>query len=103
MRDKHLDKPFRDKHFEFRCFDAEAPTDVEIGTIVRKYGTVKIVPAIEARRIDLKEQKFVEIPHEVVCSADGFDGEDDGSDLVDAAKTHAAHNKPRQFGHESKH
>jgi len=100
--DKHLDDPFRDKHFEFRCFDAQAPTDVVIGTIVRKYGNVKVVSAIEAWRIDLKEQKFVETHHKVVCSADGFDGEDDGSDLVDAAKTYAAHGKPGQFGPGSK-
>jgi len=96
--DKHLDEPFKDKHYEFRCFDAKAPTDVMIGTVVRAYGNIKIVPAIEAWRIDLKEQKFVETRHKVVCSADGWAGEDDGSDMVGEAKKYAAHGKPGQFG-----
>lgn len=102
VSDRHIDEPFRDKHFEFRCFDAQAPTDVVVGAVVRGYGNVKLVTAREAWRIDLKEQKFMETHHKVVCSADGFDGEDDGSDLVDAAKTYAAHGKPGQFGAESK-
>lgn len=85
------------KHFEFRCFDAEAPTDVVVGTIVREGKNTRVMTAIDAWRIDLKEQKFVETHDKVVCSADGFDGEDDGSDLVDAAKTYAAHGKPGQF------
>ena len=85
------------KHYEFRCFDSLAPTDVVIGTIVRGYGNTKLMTAIDAWRIDLKEQKFVETHHKVVCSADGFDGEDDGRDLADAAKQYAAHGKPGQF------
>jgi TonB family protein len=88
------------KHFEFRCFDAEAPTDVVVGTVVRGYGNVKLVTATEAWRIDLKEQKFVETHHKVVCSADGWDGDDDGGDLVDDAKIYAAHGKPGQFASE---
>lgn len=95
---KHFDEPFKDKHFEFRCFDVQAPTDVAIGTIVRKYKDIRVIPAIEAWRIDLKEQKFVRTRHKVVCSADGWDGEDDGSDMVDEAKKYAAHGKPGQFG-----
>jgi hypothetical protein len=90
------------KHFEFRCFDAEAPTDIVVGTVVRGFGNVKLVTATEAWRIDLKEQKFVETHHKVVCSADGWDGEDNGSDMVDEAKKYAAHGKPGQFGPESK-
>jgi hypothetical protein len=89
------------KDFEFRCFDPEAPTDVIIGTAVRK-GSIKVVTAIDAWRIDLKEQKFVETHHQVVCSADGWDGEDDGSDMVGEAKKYAAHGKPGQFGPGSK-
>lgn len=90
------------KHFEFRCFDAKAPTDVAVGTVVRGYGNVKLMPATDAWRIDLKEQKFVETHDKVVCSADGWDGEDDGSDMVNAAKTYATHGKPGQFASESK-
>jgi hypothetical protein len=92
----------RHKHFEFRCFDAQAPTDVVVGTVIRGYGNTKLVTAIEAWRIDLKQQTFVEVHHKVVCSADGFDGEDDGSDMADDAKKYAAHGKPGQFGPESK-
>lgn len=85
------------KHFEFRCFDRQAPPDVILGTAIREYGSMKLVTAVDAWRIDLKEQKFVETHHKVVCSADGFDGEDNGSDLVDEAKKYAAHGKPGQF------
>ncbi len=85
------------KDFEFRCFDAQAPTDVVLGTAVRKYGNVKLVTAIDAWRIDLKGQKFIETNHKVVCSADGWDGEDDGGDLVHEAKKYAAHHRPGQF------
>jgi hypothetical protein len=92
----------KDKHFEFRCFDAQAPMDVVVASVRREYGNVKLVTAIDAWRIDLKEQRFVETRHKVVCSADGFGGEDDGSDLVDEAKKYAAHGKPGQFGPESK-
>lgn len=102
VSDRHIDEPFRDKHFEFRCFDAQARTDVVVGTIVREGKNTRLTTAIDAWRIDLKEQKFVETHDKVVCSADGFDGEDDGSDLVDAAKTYAAHGKPGQFGPKSK-
>lgn len=102
VSDRHIDEPFRDKHFEFRCFDAQAPTDVVIGTIAREGKNTRLMTAIDAWRIDLKEQKFVESHHKVVCSADGFDGEDDGSDLVNEAKKYAAHGKPGQFGPESK-
>lgn len=90
------------KHFEFRCFDAQAPTDVVVGTILRKYGNVALATAVEAWRIDLKEQKFVKTNHKVVCSADGWDGEDTGSDMRDEAKKYAAHGKPGQFASESK-
>ena len=102
VRDRHVDEPFRDKHFEFRCFDAHAPTEVVIGTVVRAYGNVAIAPAIEGWRIDSSREKFIETRDKVVCSADGFGGEDDGSDLVDEAKKYAAHGKPGQFGPESK-
>jgi hypothetical protein len=85
------------KDFEFRCFDPQAPTDVIIGTAVRK-GSIKMVTAIDAWRIDLKRQKFVETHHQVVCSADGWAGEDDGSDMVKEAKKYAAHGNPGQFG-----
>lgn len=88
------------KHFEFRCFDPQAPTDVIIGTVIRKYGNIKDVAAIDAWRIDLREMKFVETHHKVVCSADGWDGDDDGGDLVDDAKIYAAHGKPGQFASE---
>ena len=84
------------KDFEFRCFDAQTPADVVIGTAIRK-GSIKPVTAIDAWRIDLKEQKFIETRDRVTCTAEGFAGEDDGSDLVDAAKKYAAHGKPGQF------
>ncbi|MGC2830941.1 MAG: hypothetical protein WB994_14990 [Candidatus Acidiferrum sp.] len=102
VSDRHIDEPFRDKHFEFRCFDAQARTDVVVGTIVREGKNTRLMTAIDAWRIDLKEHKFVETHDKVVCSADGFGGEDDGSDLVDEAKKYAAHGKPGQFGPESK-
>lgn len=89
------------KDFEFRCFDQQSPTDVIIGTAVRN-GTIKPVTAIDAWRIDLKEQKFVPTSHKVTCSAEGWDGEDTGSDMVDESKKYAAHGKPGQFGPESK-
>ena len=88
------------KNFEFRCFDPQAPNDVIIGTSIRKYGDVKLVSAIDAWRIDLKEQKFIETSHKVTCSAEGWAGEDDGSDLVDEAKKYGAHHKPGQFAGE---
>jgi len=81
------------KDFEFRCFDPQSPTDVIRGTSMRN-GSVKPVTAIEAWRIDLKEQKFNETRHKVTCSAEGWDGEDDGSDLTDEAKKYAAHHRP---------
>ncbi len=89
------------KHFEFRCFDAQAPSDVVLGTAVRKYGDVTLVKAIDAWIIDLKSQKFVQTNHKVVCSADGWDGEDDGGDMVSEAHKYAAHHKPGQFEPES--
>jgi hypothetical protein len=88
------------KHFEFRCYDAQAPTDVILGTARRKYGDISLVTAFEAWRIDLKENKFVKINHKVVCSADGWDGDDTGSDMIDAAKSYASHGKPGQFDEE---
>lgn len=87
------------KDFEFRCFDSHAPTDVTIGTSIRK-GSTKPVTAIDAWRIDLKEQKFIETRDKVTCTAEGWDGQDDGSDLVDEAKKYAAHHKSGQFGSE---
>lgn len=87
------------KDFEFRCFDPQAPTDVVIGTSIRK-GTAKPVTAIDAWRIDLKNQEFIETPDKVTCTAEGWAGEDDGSDLVDEAKKYAAHHKPGQFASE---
>jgi hypothetical protein len=89
------------KDFEFRCFDPQASGDVIVGTAIRRGGT-KRVSAIDAWRIDLKDQRFVETQHKVVCSAEGWSGEDDGSDMVDEAKKYAAHGKPGQFGPESK-
>lgn len=90
------------KDFEFRCFDPQAPTDVIVGNAIRN-GSIKPVTAIDAWRIDLKEQKFVPVSHKVTCSAEGWDGEDDGGDLVHEAKKYAAHGKPGQFEPESKH
>lgn len=87
------------KGFEFRCFDPLASTDVVIGTSIRK-GTTKPVTAIDAWRIDLKEQKFIETRDKVTCTAEGWAGEDDGSDLVDAAKAYAAHHKQVPFASE---
>jgi TonB family protein len=84
------------KDFEFRCFDPQAATDVTIGTAIRK-GSTKPVTAIDAWRIDLKEQKFIETRDKVTCTAEGWAGEDDGSDLVDEAKKRAAHDKSGQF------
>ena len=88
------------KDFEFRCFDPQAPSDVIIGTSIRKYGNVKLVTAIEAWRVDLKGQKFIQTSHKVTCSAEGWAGGDDGSDLVDEARKYAAHHKPGQFASE---
>jgi TonB family protein len=84
------------KDFEFRCFDPQAPADVIIGTAIRKYGNIKPVTTIEAWRIDLKEQKFIETRHKVTCTAKGWAGEDDGGDLVDEAKKYAADHKAVQ-------
>jgi len=84
------------KDFEFRCFDPHAPDDVIIGTSIRK-GSTKPVTAIDAWRIDLKERKFIETRDRVTCTAEGWAGADDGSDLVDEAKKYAARHKPGQF------
>jgi len=89
------------KDFEFRCFDPQAPADVVVGTAIRR-GSTKPVSAIDVWRIDLKDQRIVETQHKVVCSAEGWSGEDDGSDMVDEAKKYAAHGKPGQFGAKSK-
>ncbi|MBV9887683.1 MAG: hypothetical protein JO119_14145 [Acidobacteria bacterium] len=85
-----------DKDFEFRCFDSQAPTDVLVGTAIRK-GSTKMITALDAWRIDLERQTFVKIHHKAVCSASGWDGADDGSDMVDAAKTYAEHGMPGRF------
>lgn len=87
------------KDFEFRCFDPQVPTDVVIGTSIRK-GSTKPVTAIDSWRIDLKGHKFIETPDKVTCTAEGWSGEDDGSDLVDEAKKYAAHHKSGQFASE---
>lgn len=87
------------KDFEFRCFDPQAPTAVIIGTAIR-HGSTKLVTAMDAWRIDLRQQKFIEVSHRVTCSADGWAGEDDDGDLVDEAKKYAAHHKPGQFENE---
>jgi TonB family protein len=87
------------KDFEFRCFDPHAPTDVTIGTSIRK-GSTKPVTAIDAWRVDLKEQKFIETNDKVTCTDEGWEGEDDGSDLVDAAKEYATHHRPGRFADE---
>jgi TonB family protein len=87
------------KDFEFRCFDPQAPADVILGTSIRK-GSTKSVTAIDAWRIDLKEQKFIETHDKVTCTPEGWAGEDDGSDLVDETKKYAAHHKPGQFASE---
>src|SRR5882762_8954922 len=50
--------------FEFRCFDPQAPTDVIVGTAIRK-GKTKPVSAIDGWRIDLKNQRFVETQDKV--------------------------------------
>ena len=84
------------KNFEFRCFDPQAPTVVIIGTAVRK-GSIKLVTAIDAWRIDLRQQKFVAIHDKAVCSADGWSGEDGGGDMVEDAKRYPSHGKPGQF------
>jgi len=87
------------KDFEYQCFDPHAPTDVILGTSIRK-GSTKSVTAIDAWRIDLKEQQFIETHDKVTCTDEGWDGEDGGSDLVDAAKEYAAHHKPGRFADE---
>lgn len=87
------------KDFEYQCFDPHAPTDVILGTSIRK-GSTKPVTAIDAWRIDLKEQQFIETNDKVTCTGEGWEGEDDGSDLVDAAKEYAAHHKPGRFADE---
>lgn len=84
------------KDFEFRCFDSQRPTDVIVGTAIRS-GSTKLVSPIDAWRVDLKERKFVEIHHKVVCSAEGWSGGDDGGDLAGEAKKYAAHGKPGQY------
>lgn len=77
------------KDFEFSCVDLQAPADVVVGTS-RRNGSIKPVTAIEAWRIDLKEQKFIETRHKVTCTMESYAGEDDGSDLVDEAKKRAS-------------
>ncbi len=90
------------RNFEFRCFDPRAPNDVMIGTAVRN-GNAKPVTAIDVWWIDLKKLEFVETKHRVTCSAEGWAGADDGSDMVDEAKKYAAHHKAGQFRPESEH
>jgi hypothetical protein len=90
------------KYFEFSCVDPQAPGDVLIGTSIRN-GNVQPVTAIEAWRVDLKEQKFVEVRHKVRCAIENYAGEDDGSDLVDEAKKRAAQQKPGQTAPEFRH
>jgi len=87
------------KDFEFRCFDPQTPTEVIIGTSIRR-GSTEPVTAIDAWRIDLKTQKFIETRDRVICADDSWAGDDDGSDLVDEAKKYAAHHKPGQFATE---
>lgn len=84
------------KDFEFRCFDPQLPMDVVVGTSIRK-GSTRPVTAIDAWRIDLKEKRFIETRDKVTCVAEGWDGEDDGSDLVDEAKKYASHHKAERF------
>jgi hypothetical protein len=89
------------KNFEFRCFDQHAPNTVVIGTAVRRE-SIRLTTAIDAWKIDLKELKFVATHEKAVCSPDGLAGEDggDNGDMVDEAKSYAAHGKPGQFPRE---
>ena len=78
--------------FEFACVDNHRPSEIVIGT--RDSDDEKITgPAIQAWLIDLKNQSFVLTRDRVTCSRENDAGSDDGSDLVDAAKKHATHQK----------
>src|SRR5258708_6324646 len=75
------------KDFEFRCFDPQAPKDVVLGTSIR-HGSTKLVSAIDAWRVDLKGQKFVETQHKLVFTPADWYGEADAGDMLDNAKTY---------------
>ena len=77
------------KDFQFSCFDPLEPGAVVVGTRNTNDSRVTAV-AIEAWRIDLKKETFNKDRHKVKCSYESGAGEDDGSDLVDAAKKRAA-------------
>jgi hypothetical protein len=76
------------RDFEFSCTDLRKPSDVVVGSSKRK-DKRETVPAIEAWRIDLKALTFNLISRKVSCTNESYTGQDDGSDLVDAAKKRA--------------
>jgi hypothetical protein len=85
------------KEFEFSCVDPTVPGDVVIGTSKRK-DSMEPLTAIEAWRIDLKENTFNRITHKVRCiNENPLDSEDRG-DLAEQAKKRAAQQKPSEQG-----
>lgn len=85
-----VETPDLSQDFEFSCIDRAKPTDVVVGTS-RRTDSRDTITAHEAWRIDLKKQSFNTVPRKVTCYNESYAGEDDGSDLVDAAKTRATH------------
>jgi hypothetical protein len=77
------------KDFQFSCYDPSEPGAVVVGTRNTNDSQVTAM-AIDAWRIDLKKQIFNKDNHKVRCSYESGAGEDDGGDLVGAARKRAA-------------
>jgi hypothetical protein len=85
------------KEFEFSCVDSKVSSDVVIGTSKRR-DSMEPLTAIEAWRIDLKENTFNRITHKVRCiNENPLDSEDRG-DLAEQAKKRADQQKPSEQG-----
>jgi hypothetical protein len=83
------------KEFEFSCVDYQVPGDVVIGTSKRNR-SIMPVTAIDAWRIDLKEQAFSKISHKVSCADENYADSEDRGDLAEEAQKRASHLKASQ-------
>jgi hypothetical protein len=85
------------KEYEFSCVDPEVPSDVVIGTSKRK-NSMKSLTAIEAWRIDLKENTFIRIADKVRCINENPLNSVDRGDLAEQAKKRTSQQKSGQNG-----
>lgn len=78
--------------FHFNCVDPQAPRDVVVGT--RGINDRNLTGlSIDSWQINTEKQTFNKLNHKVSCTYQGSSGSDDGSDLVDLAKSRGSHTR----------